>query len=261
MKVLKRRRLLARVTLLVMAVAMIFSMSLTVSATIMNDTEKDNFAKQNGYADWSELSGKVAGEMKTNKGITNLDDANNAEEDYINMSIGGTTYYFKKGDVSSTATNVKVAEIDVNVAADVGAANELVSGFEPVIQLVIGILAWAIVIGLPLITALDVAYITIPFFREKTEDMKAKGGPMVTQGKNGESKIRWISDEAQHAVATLDLENGRSPLKTYLMSRIGAFIMVAIILYLLIGGQITVVTQLAVRLVSGIMNILSGLAQ
>lgn len=260
MKVLKRRKLFARITLLVMALTMVLSMSLTAYAGILVGQDLENYAKQNGYDSWADMETAVKGDMKTSKGesdTTKLD----PDTDYIGITDGTTVYYYKKGDVSSTATNVKVAEIDVNVAADVGAANELVSGFEPVIQLVIGILAWAIVIGLPLITALDVAYITIPFFREKTEDMKAKGGPMVTQGKNGESKVRWISDEAQHAVATLDLENGRSPLKTYLMSRIGAFIMVAIILYLLIGGQITVVTQLAVRLVSGIMNILSGLAQ
>ena len=260
MKVLKRRRLFARITLLVMALTMVLSMSLTAYAGVLAGQELENYAKQNGYDTWSDMENAVKGDMKTSKGESDLAKLD-PDTDYIGITDGTTTYYYKKGDVSSTATNVKVAEIDVNVAADVGAANELVSGFEPVIQLVIGILAWAIVIGLPLITALDVAYITIPFFREKTEDMKAKGGPMVTQGKNGESKVRWISDEAQHAVATLDLENGRSPLKTYLMSRIGAFIMVAIILYLLIGGQITVVTQLAVRLVSGIMNILSGLAQ
>ena len=258
MKVLKRRRLFARIAVLAMALMMVLSMSLTVYAVIETDTTKqDNFAKQNGYNDFADMTTNIEDVVDTRKGVDSTKATNDTKNTYY--EINGL--YYKSGDVAAASTNAKVGELEVNVAADVGAANELVSGFEPVIQLIIGILAWAIVIGLPLITALDVAYITIPFFREKTEDMKAKGGPMVTQGKNGESKVRWISDEAQHAVATLDLENGRSPLKTYLTSRIGAFIMVAIILYLLIGGQITVVTQLAVRLVSGIMNILSGLAR
>lgn len=241
-----------------MALTMVLSMSLTAYAIKETDeTKKNNFAKQYEYANYSKMLTDIEKSIDTKKGVTEKV----AEEDEKNTyyEVGGSWY--KPGDIATALTNYKVSQLDVNVSADVGAANELVSGFEPVIQLIIGILAWAIVIGLPLITALDVAYITIPFFREKAEDMKAKGGTMVKQDKNGESKIRWISDEAQHAVATLDLENGRSPLKTYLMSRIGAFIMVAIILYLLIGGQITVVTQLAVRLVSGIMSILSGLAR
>lgn len=173
------------------------------------------------------------------------------------VTINGKNY--SVGVANSAMTNANIGKLDVNVKANVGQANDLVSGFEPVINLVIGILAWVIVIGLPLITALDVCYITIPFVREKAEDVKAGGGMGTKTGRDGSTKLRWISDEAQHAVETIDLDAGRSPLKTYLKSRIGAFVMVAIILYLLIGGQITVVTQLAVRLVSGIMNILSGL--
>lgn len=177
----------------------------------------------------------------------------------VYVKVGGK--WVKEAVIASIVTNSNVDALDVNVSADVNSANELVSGFEPVINLIIGIIAWAIVIGLPLITAIDVAYITIPFFREKAEDVKAQGGAMTKQGKDGATKLRFISDEAQYAVSDIDLENGSSPLKKYLKTRIGAFIMVAIILYLLIGGQITVVTQLAVRLVSGIMSILSGLGK
>lgn len=170
--------------------------------------------------------------------------------------------YYKAGEVTSAITNHNIGQINGHVTANVGDANELVSGFEPAINLIIGVLAWLIVILLPLVTALDVCYITIPFVREKGEDAKASGNAMMTKtGKDGQTKLRWISDEAQYAVSDIDLENGGSPLKKYLTKRIGAFVMVAIILYLLIGGQITVVTQLAVRLVSGIMTIISSLGK
>jgi hypothetical protein len=164
------------------------------------------------------------------------------------------------GKANSAAISTTVADLGDGFTANTTDVSTMVSGFQSVIELIIGIIAWVIVIGLPLITALDVMYITIPFVREKGEDAKASGNKAATkQGKNGETKLRWISDEAQHAVETTDLENGVSPLKTYLKSRILAFILVAIVLYLLVGGQITVVTQLAIRLVSGIMALISKL--
>lgn len=241
----KRKRGIARLFLLMIITTFIVSLgSMTV------------FAEQKDVTDKFMNDNKL-----TSTDLDNFDMSKSKEvdENYDGdvVMIGGKKY--SVGVANSALTNSNVSKLDVNVKANVGAANDLVSGFEPVINLVIGILAWVIVIGLPLITALDVCYITIPFVREKAEDVKAGGGIGTKTGKDGSTKLRWISDEAQHAVETIDLDAGRSPLKTYLKSRIGAFVMVAIILYLLIGGQITVVTQLAVRLVSGIMNILSGL--
>ena len=241
----KNKTFFARVLLLM--VLTMFTMSFTSSIVYAAQTDvTDRFKTQHNLTD-ADLN---ALDMSKSKPVDS-----NYEGDTVN--INGQTY--SVGVANSAVTNANVGKLDVNVRADVGSANDLVSGFEPVINLVIGILAWVIVIGLPLITALDVCYITIPFVREKADDVKASGGMGTKTGKDGSTKLRWISDEAQHAVETIDLDAGRSPLKTYLKSRIGAFVMVAIILYLLIGGQITVVTQLAVRLVSGIMNILSGL--
>lgn len=264
MRLFQKRVLLARVALLVMAFTMLFGFSQSVlavtTAEIQNYTEVQD--------DWGGIAvADIAPDLKAK------DEVDPAEIDVADVGeyIVVTTYdasgtatdkVYKRGVVQAAVTNKNIGDLGgANIRADVGAANDLVSGFEPVIQLIIGVLAWVIVIGLPLITALDVCYITIPFVREKAESAKMSGNSaMCKTGRDGSTKIRWISDEAQHAVATLDLENGKSPLKTYLTSRIGAFIMVAIILYLLIGGQITVVTELAVKLVSGIMNIISGLA-
>lgn len=237
----KNKTFFARVLLLM--ILTVFTMSFTSSIVYAADVT-ESFKQQHGLTDFTGL------DMSKSKPVSDDYDG-----DYV---VIGTNKY-SVGVANSAVTNANVGKLDVNVRADVGSANDLVSGFEPVINLVIGILAWVIVIGLPLITALDVCYITIPFVREKADDVKASGGIGTKTGKDGSTRLRWISDEAQHAVETIDLDAGRSPLKTYLKSRIGAFVMVAIILYLLIGGQITVVTQLAVRLVSGIMNILSGL--
>ena len=256
----------ARLVLAVITISMLFSAFGMVSAFAEGKikTTDDGINYYESYTDWAEdnhHTEESALDMSTDLGISE----NKGESD-TNKLNKNVTYvlnngkYYPEGVVSSAVTNYGVGKLDVDVKADVGSANDLVSGFEPVINLVIGILAWLIVIGLPLITAIDVAYITIPFFREKNEEIRASGNKAMTKtGKDGSTKLRWISDEAQHAVETTDLENGKSPLKIYLTHRIGAFVMVAIILYLLIGGQITVVTQLAVRLVSGIMSILGGL--
>lgn len=252
-KLEKFKKVSARMIVLTLIISVMMSMAgiCTVFAADPHDITESIVSQYDGQLSQTDIDKIITD--------ANLKEAP-ADYDGDYYAIGTTKY--KAGVVTSAITNHNIGEINGKVTANVGDANELVSGFEPVINLVIGILAWLIVILLPLVTALDVCYITIPFVREKGEDARASGNKMMTKtGKDGQTKLRWISDEAQYAVSDIDLESGSSPLKKYLTKRIGAFVMVAIILYLLIGGQITVVTQLAVRLVSGIMSILSGLGK
>lgn len=261
-KLEKFKRVSARMIVLTLIMSVMMSVAGICTAFAANEVDDANggMDKTDEFEEQLPEGTTFDDNFITEYGLTGKELKDGAKYTGEYVEINGK--YYKYGVASSAVTNANIGEIDHNVKANVSDANELVSGFEPVINLVIGILAWLIVILLPLVTALDVCYITIPFVREKGEDARASGNKMMTKtGKDGQTKLRWISDEAQYAVSDIDLESGSSPLKKYLMKRIGAFVMVAIILYLLIGGQITVVTQLAVRLVSGIMSILSSLGK
>lgn len=150
----------------------------------------------------------------------------------------------------------------VNVEADTGRASVMLSGLQPLISLIVGILAYLVVLGMTLFTAMDICFITMPVFRNRVEEMKQSGNAaMVKYGKDGEPKLRWVSDEAQYAVITCTVDSGRNPLTVYLQKRIWAHIMVAIVIYILLTGNIQMIVNIAINFVSGILDILSDLGR
>lgn len=159
----------------------------------------------------------------------------------------------------SVKTNAKNIMQEANIVTNKAGVGTLMLGFKEVIGLAVGVLAYLIVIGLPLFSALDVAYITIPVLREKADDAKdshSGGGNMVVKS-NG--KFRWISDEAVYACKAASMEEGKGALSIYFGKRVWTYIVCAIVLYLLISGNIQVVTQIAVSLVSGLMGVIERL--
>lgn len=150
----------------------------------------------------------------------------------------------------------------VNVEADTDRASVMLSGLQPLISLIVGILAYLVVLGMTFFTAMDICYITMPVFRNRVEEMKQSGNAaMVKYSKDGEAKLRWVSDEAQYAVITCTVDSGRNPLTVYLQKRIWAYIMVAIVIYILLTGNIQMIVNIAINFVSGILDILSDLGR
>lgn len=191
------------------------------------------------------------------------------------VTIGGSVYYLRNGVTveqvkrtiisryNSEASLDKTLEItsDVGVTADTGAAMEALSGFVPYVNMILGIIVTLITLGLAVFTAFDVCYITFPVFRNKCEQQKMQGsGAFVRQTNNGGTKLRWVSEEAQYAVDHASLDQGSNPLMNYLKNRIIAYIFVAIILFILLTGNISIITDLALRAVQGIMSVLQGIS-
>lgn len=191
------------------------------------------------------------------------------------IELNGDTYYLTKGTSESTFVQLvennyegslateKVNNITDGLSpeADTQGATEVLSGFVPVLNLALGIIVTMITIGLTVFTSFDIVYITFPVFREKCENQKMAGsGAMVTRTANGESKLRWVSDEAQFAVKNASLEQGQNPLINYFKNRVVTYIVVAVILFILLTGNIQVITNIVLKLVSGIMNIINTLA-
>jgi hypothetical protein len=77
---------------------------------------------------------------------------------------------------------------------------------------------------------------------------------------NGETKLRFVSDEAQYAVQECSLESGKNPLISYFSKRIIAYICVAIILFMFLTGNISLITNMALKVVNGVISVFSSLS-
>lgn len=170
----------------------------------------------------------------------------------------------KLADTGNDQVNkVKEATGDFNLTPDTETASTALEGFKPILSTFLGVVVVLITIGMTLFSAFDIAYIAFPVFRNKCEEAKQTGSGMMAskkQGKNGETKLRFVSDEAQYAVEAADtIESGKNPFSIYFGKRIISYVLLSIILFILLTGNINLITNIAVRIVSGILELLQGI--
>ena len=202
------------------------------------------------------------------------------------LSDGTQVYYVSNGvDQSTALSNIaaainarnnstqstedgkqKVAQVGstitgsgFEVGADVQTGAKILSGFSGLVSMVLGLMVVLISLGMTVFSACDLAYIAFPVFRNKCEDMKQSGSKIGTKtGSNGETKLRFVTDEAQYAVnAAETTESGKNPFVIYFSKRILSYIILAILLFILLTGRITVFTDLGVKLADGIVNLIA----
>lgn len=164
-------------------------------------------------------------------------------------------------DKSTVKTQISTIGTNFDMTADVNEGTRMLSGFLGPIQSLLGVLVVIVTVGMTVFSALDICYITIPVFRNKCEDMKSSGSAAMssTNAQTGETKFRWVTDEAIFAVKTCSVDTGKNPLGVYLKKRILAYILLGIVLYILFTGNIGIIVNLAVNLVGGIMASLAAL--
>ena len=196
--------------------------------------------------------------------------------DRINGKTYSTTYYYndyEEDDINKAIAYVsesdkaqkKVTDITdgLNVAADTTTATQMMRGFIPIVSLTLGVIVIAITLGMAIFSSIDICYIAFPVFRNKMEDARNGGGSpgmnrvVTKQGSDGSTQLRFVTDDAQYAVQTATVESGKSPYAIYLKKRIVSYIVLAILLFVLLTGNISVLTNLALRLVEGILDIIS----
>lgn len=194
------------------------------------------------------------------------------------LNFDGTDYYFNaKGfaQLDSLARNHADAErakkqVD-NVAAgfgvvpDINGAGAALDGLIGPLSLVIGIVCVVVMVAMTALTACDLLYLTVPFFREKSDaavqNSGGRGGVATTSKKTGELKPRWITDEAYYSVRqSIEANYAKNPLTTYLGRRIWAFIALGVVIYILFTGNITLIVSFVINIVSSMMGGLQGLA-
>ena len=167
---------------------------------------------------------------------------------------------------SLTETNDKIDEMtgNLNIQADTAGGAELVSGLVPIVNVMVGVIILAIVLGLMLYTGFDVMYLAFPVFRSFSEDklQDGKTGVMVKKTSNGEAKYRFISDEAVRAYQQSIVDGGnKQPYIKYVVSRSWAYIALAIIVSVLLTGNYSVFLKIGLRIGEGIVNIVQDVGQ
>lgn len=150
---------------------------------------------------------------------------------------------------------------NITLEANTGAAATMLSGFQGIIELLVGVVVVLIAFGMTVFTSLDIVYIAFPVFRNKCEDAKQSGNQMMTKkSANGDVSLRWITDDAQYAITQGTIDSGKSPWTLYFKKRVLSYIFLGIILFILLTGNISIITNIAINVVSGVMDILSELA-
>lgn len=155
------------------------------------------------------------------------------------------------GKISAHATQGLLNQANVN--PDTGAAMGLLSGIMPVLNVVLGLMVVVISIGMSVFSALDIIYLAFPAFRSMVDNSVERGGKGTRTTKDGTVTSRWVTQDA--ILAAQDAENTQgSPWGPYFKRRVLAYVFLAIILFILLTGNIFSITTLVTNALQGLFN-------
>ena len=277
---MKNNMKLRAVLILLTAMLMCFGSSVTVfaansgaksSSRGSDSTISSYLGSLNSYSEVNSvgLSKVVKQSPSTGYKVYTLGDGTTV---YVNEARAKTTIQSLQSQADADANAKQTADIteqdqmankisNIKIVPDVDAASRMLSGFTPLIQMVVSVVIVAVTMGMTLFTAFDICYIEFPVFRNKCEDAKASGNKMMTRtdSKTGETKLRLVTDEAQYAIQAADtIQSGQNPLVIYFKKRFAAILILAIVLFILLTGNMNVFSQIALKLVSGIISIVQS---
>lgn len=187
----------------------------------------------------------------------------NGSKAYVSYDSNKVNTYIKQinnqTSYNTAQSRVNKLETELGLQADTAGASEALSGITPFISLIAGFIVILLTAFMLVFTAIDCVYIAYPVFRNKCEDAKASGNKLMTKtGSDGESKLRWVTDDAQAAIETCTIDSGKNKWAFYLKKRIISYIMLGIVIFMFFTGNITLLIEVAIKAVSGLMNVLKG---
>lgn len=269
-----KNNLLKRLSTAFIAVAL--SLGVMVSATTMTASAATEVQTAADVSDYISNGGNP-GTVGLIKGGSTRDDAtyNNS---YSCINVDGTYYYWASSDYANVQGKIATAknnsankiadDVDritggLSIEADTNTATRSLSGFTGVVNTLLGILVVLITVGMALFSAFDLCYIAFPVFRNKCEEAKQSGQGIMASNKktsNGETKLRFVSDDAQYAITAADtVQSGKNPFVIYFGKRLISYIVLAVLIFILLTGNIDIFTRLALKLVSGILDVIQGI--
>ena len=194
--------------------------------------------------------------------------------DYTSISITDSNniqrkYYYRKDDEQAILNKGKslqgqsnIDDLDnlYNLSADTHTAADLTRGLEGPFRTFLGLLVTFITIFMTVFTAFDLCYIAFPTFRGKMNEAKENGTKGLTRtNSKGETKLNLITDDAQFAVVSTETaQTGQSAYVVYLKKRVISFVINAVLIFILLTGNINILTNIGVKLASGVLEAISN---
>jgi hypothetical protein len=162
---------------------------------------------------------------------------------------------------SSVDGNMEALKDGLNVDVDIAGAAAVFSGVTPIINLICGIILFVVTLIFSVMMAMEIAYIEIPAFRGKMEDVKQSGTNkvMTKSDGNGGTKLRLIGADAIKAVEIEVSGEGGSKWMYYIKKKLVGTMFLGISIYVLASGNLTLFIDLAIRVVQGGMKVIQGL--
>lgn len=133
------------------------------------------------------------------------------------------------------------------ITANTETAYKLMSGFMPIIQIILGIIVWVTIVGIVIYTAFEIMYIVFPIIHGA---VSGEGGE-----KRGKGLDKIVSGDARRAVDIGNKGEG-NPLVYYLKSRIIVYIVLGAMIVILVTGSATKLIGLGGDMASGVTNAL-----
>ena len=222
---------------------MMFGSTLTVSAAVSSETQ--NYIVEN----YEQLNSNIKKNLKTS--------SNGMKNPCVITLKDGTALYYEEVDSlkidnlvenlqdSKNATaNVNDALTGLEIGADTKTASEMLSGVTPIISTFLGLAVILITLFMTIFSAIDIVYIVFPATRGFLENANSK------------TKIQIVTDDAMVAVKQSSIENGKTPMGAYFGRRVISYIILSVMLFIILTGNISLITNLALRVVSGLLEIL-----
>lgn len=155
------------------------------------------------------------------------------------------------GKISAHATQGLLNQANVN--PDTGTAMGLLSGIMPALNVVLGLMVVVISIGMTVFSALDIIYLAFPAFKSMVDNSIEQGGKGTRTTKDGTVTSRWVTQDAILAAKDAEQTQG-SPWGPYFKRRVLAYVFLAIILFILLTGNIFSITTLVTNALQGLFN-------
>ena len=155
------------------------------------------------------------------------------------------------GKISAHATQGLLNQ--ANVTPDTGTAMGLLSGIMPALNVVLGLMVVVISIGMTVFSALDIIYLAFPAFKSMVDNSIEQGGKGTRTTKDGTVTSRWVTQDAILAAQDAEKTQG-SPWGPYFKRRVLAYVFLAIILFILLTGNIFSITTLVTNALQGLFN-------
>lgn len=184
-------------------------------------------------------------DVKSNGDYFDSDDADDDDDEE-----GGDGSY-KQGSTNQATQAIADITEQLKPHADINQGARTLKPIMKIVNLIIGILASAFCILIGLFTAIDILYLVVPALHNSLDEKAMAKGQT---GKDGGVKPRLVSEDACQAYNEVmnEANGGKNLLLVYLKKRIGAYIAVGIVLYMLLSGNLSLLVNIVLKALNGV---------